>query len=141
MQTISIIFKSFTWSRIWYLLWMEDEIIDWSNLPAYLQCELLPIYMHTVGQNLAGEAPKLCKSNALFQIKVPFSIYKWLERSFVIRQAGICGQKRKNGKCLTETKSRWWWRTQIKLQFKITETVYHCRKCSWNNFFQNIAYL
>lgn len=98
MQTISIIFKSFTWSRIWYLLWMEDEIIDWSNLPAYLQCELFPIYMHTVGQNLVGEAPKLCKSNALFQIKVPFSIYKWLERSFVIRQAGICGQKRKKGK-------------------------------------------
>lgn len=73
MQTISIIFKSFTWSRIWYLLWMEDEIIDWSNLPAYLQCELLPIYMHTVGQNLVGEAPKLCKSNALFQIKVPLA--------------------------------------------------------------------
>ena len=71
---------------------MEDEIIDRSNLPAYLQCELLPIYMHTVGQNLVGEAPKLCKSNAPFQIKVPFSIYKWLERSFVIRQAGICGQ-------------------------------------------------
>lgn len=80
MQTMSIIFKSFTWSRIWYLLWMEDEIIDRSNLPAYLQCELLPIYMHTVGQNLVGEAPKLCKSNAPFQIKVPFSIYKWLER-------------------------------------------------------------
>lgn len=128
MQTMSIIFKSFTWSRIWYLLWMEDEIIDRSNLPAYLQCELLPIYMHTVGQNLVGEAPKLCKSNAPFQIKVPFSIYKWLKRSFVIRQAGICGQKRKNGKCLTKTKSRWWWRTQIKLQFKITETVYHWGK-------------
>lgn len=52
---------------------MEDEIIDWSNLPAYLQCELFPIYMHTVGQNLVGEAPKLCKSNALFQIKVPLA--------------------------------------------------------------------
>lgn len=29
--------------------------------------------MHTVGQNLVGEAPKLCKSNALFQIKVPLA--------------------------------------------------------------------
>lgn len=57
MQTISIIFKSSIWSRIWYLLWLEDKRIDWGNLPAYLQCELLPIYMHIVGQKLVGEVP------------------------------------------------------------------------------------
>ena len=57
MQTINIIFKFYIWSRIWYLLWLEDKRIDWGNLLAYLQCELLPIYMHTVGQKLVGEVP------------------------------------------------------------------------------------